>query len=443
MFPDVSPFTRSACAGPATSCTPLVRSTERRPSREVLGSPARMQDAIARDLAAIARISAVPTLLRTMRQATDLRFTLIARVLPDRWVACAVHDDIEFGLKVGGELDVATTLCSQVRDTHQPVVIDHATEDDVYCTHPTPKMYRFESYIAVPIFRRDGSYFGNVCGLDPLPRKLKDEKTLDMVKLFAEVVSLQLEAEEGHEGAQLELSEQREVARLREEFMALLGHDLRDPLTSIVTGMALLHEQLGDAAQRHSIERMAKRSERMLSLLDSVTDLARGRLGGGIEVEMADIDGLPARLAHVIEDVKTASPDRHVNVEVRCDLPLCCDEKRVAQALLNLLANAVQHGAAGSPVDVVFNGDASVFEMSVINQGPAIAPALRTRLFHPYFRREPRPQSRAGGLGLGLYIVSEIATAHGGTVEVVSSDERTMFTFRIPRGAQDRPLVRP
>lgn len=113
-------------------------------------------DALARDLAAIARISAVPTILKTVRQSTGLRFTVVARVLRNRWVACAVHDEIEFGLKVGGELDVATTLCSQVRDTLAPVVIECASTDAHYCNHPSPKKYGFESYISVPIFRRTG-----------------------------------------------------------------------------------------------------------------------------------------------------------------------------------------------------------------------------------------------------------------------------------------------
>jgi hypothetical protein len=109
-----------------------------------------MAGALADDLAAIARISAVPTILRTIREATGLRFTLVARVLPDRWVACALHDEIQFGLDVGGELDVATTLCAKVRDTREPVVIDHASVDPQYCQHPAPKTYGFESYIAGP-----------------------------------------------------------------------------------------------------------------------------------------------------------------------------------------------------------------------------------------------------------------------------------------------------
>lgn len=115
-----------------------------------------MTDPLQKDLAGIARISAVPAILRTMSATTGLRFTLISRVTTERWIACAVHDEIDFGIKAGGELDVATTLCSEVRDSHEAIVIDQASTDPIYREHRTPKMYGFESYVAVPIFRRNG-----------------------------------------------------------------------------------------------------------------------------------------------------------------------------------------------------------------------------------------------------------------------------------------------
>src|SRR4051794_4504988 len=149
-----------------------------------------LSDPLERDLAAIGRISAVPTILRTMRASTGLRVTMIARVTGERWLACAVHDEIEFGLKPGGELDVAATLCSEVRDPRKPLVIDQASADPLFKHHQCPKLYNFESYVAVPIFRRNGDYFGNICGLDPQPRSLRDGKTLASLELFSELISV-------------------------------------------------------------------------------------------------------------------------------------------------------------------------------------------------------------------------------------------------------------
>jgi hypothetical protein len=140
-------------------------------------------DPLRQDIAAVGRLSAVPTILRVVAEVTGMRFGVIARVTADQWVACAVHDEISFGLTPGGTLEVATTLCSKVRDTLAPVVMNEASTDPEHCGHPTPKMYGFESYISVPIFLTDGSYFGNVCALDPRPLDVNQPRVLSMMRL--------------------------------------------------------------------------------------------------------------------------------------------------------------------------------------------------------------------------------------------------------------------
>ncbi|HEY0134603.1 MAG TPA: GAF domain-containing sensor histidine kinase [Nannocystis sp.] len=388
---------------------------------------------IARDLAAIARIEAVPTILRTIRESTGLRFTLIARVLPDRWVACAVHDELDFGLRPGSELEVATTLCSQVRDTHEPVVIDHVSHDTGYCDHPTPKMFGFESYIAVPIFRQSGEYFGNICGLDPEPRTLSDAKTLNMLRLFSQLISLQLAAEDRHQRSQAELGQQRETSELREQFIAVLGHDLRNPLSSIGMGTELLLRRSTDAGDRRVLERIRSSARRIGALVDDVMDLARGRFGGGIKLRTGAVTDLATRLRHVIDEVQAAHPNRPIELSTTLAGPVTCDEQRVEQLLSNLLTNAIAHGDADTPITVALRGEADAIELAVTNLGAAISEEARPRLFQPYFRggrSNPRD-----GLGLGLYIVSEIARAHGGRVDVDSADSRTTFTLRMPRVA--------
>ena len=390
-----------------------------------------MAPPIEQDLSAIARIGAVPMILRTVRELTDLRLTLVARVLPDRWVACAVHDEIDFGLLPGGELDVKTTFCSVVRETSEPVAMDHASQDRKYRDHPTPKMYGFESYVAVPLHRKNGEYFGTLCGLDPLPRPVNNSKTLSTFKLFAELISTQLEAEEEHSQARAELVTQREAAQLREQFIAVLGHDVRNPLGSIVMGTELLLLRATDPADRRTLERVRGSARRIAALVDDVLDLARGQLGGGLEVEPADVSDLAIRLHHVVDEVQSAHPGRPISVEVTTAQSVRCDEKRVEQLLSNLLANAVQHGAPHTPIAVVVGGDERSFVLSVANQGSTIPPETQQRLFQPYFRGGQSGQR--DGLGLGLYIVSEIARAHRGTIAVSSEAGKTVFTFTMPR----------
>ena len=109
---------------------------------------------------AVERVTTVPAILKVMSELTGMRYAVVARVTDNRWIACAVLDRMDFGLPPGGELEVASTLCSEVRDQKAPIVIEHASKDTVFCNHPTPKKYGIESYIAVPIVLESGEFFG-------------------------------------------------------------------------------------------------------------------------------------------------------------------------------------------------------------------------------------------------------------------------------------------
>src|SRR5277367_373856 len=126
------------------------------------------------DVAAVASIKAIPSLLNIVCRTTGMRFAAVARVTEDRWIACAVRDDIEFGLQPGGELKVETTICHEIRQSHRAVVIDHVAEDEVFAGHHTPALYGFQSYISVPITLADGRIFGTLCAIDPRPARLKN-----------------------------------------------------------------------------------------------------------------------------------------------------------------------------------------------------------------------------------------------------------------------------
>ena len=115
-----------------------------------------MRPSAAADIATINRISAVPAILQVVTEMTGMRFAAVARVTPNSWTACAVLDNLGFGLKPGGELDLVTTLCFESMNSQLPILIDKASEDPLYHDHPTPKIYRFESYFTIPVFRTDG-----------------------------------------------------------------------------------------------------------------------------------------------------------------------------------------------------------------------------------------------------------------------------------------------
>jgi signal transduction histidine kinase len=385
------------------------------------------------DLAAVAKIDVVPTILEVVCRTTGLGFAAVARVTEDRWIACAVRDEIAFGLQPGGELSVETTICNEIRDSGQAVVIDHVAGDELFCRHPTPKMYGFQSYIAVPITRPDGQFFGTLCGLDPRPARLNTPETIGTFKLFASLIGFHLAAQDRLRASETALATERQSAELREQFIAVLGHDLRNPLTAIDGGAQLLLAMpLGDRAKRIAalIENSAGR---MAGLIDNVLDFARARLGSGIGVVRAVDPRLEARLEHVVAELRTAWPDRLIESEISLRLPVACDSARIAQLLSNLLANALTHGDKAGPVRVRARSDESGFELSVANRGEPIPPDTVDRLFQPFQRASARPGQQ--GLGLGLYIASEIARAHDSSLEVTSSSEETRFTFRMPTRA--------
>ncbi|WP_426427129.1 GAF domain-containing sensor histidine kinase [Pseudomonas palmensis] len=390
-----------------------------------------MSTAITADLATIARINAVPAILQVICETTGMRFAAVARVTENNWTACAVLDNLGFGLGVGGELDVATTLCHEIRGSHQTIVIDKASEDARYCHHPTPRLYRFESYISVPVFRTNGSFFGTICALDPAPAALTGSAIQPMMESFARLLTIQIESEEAAQQTEAALKKELAIAELREQFIAVLGHDLRNPLFAITAGAELLVKRLGDARSRTIAEHILASGRRATELVRDVLDFARGRLGNGIMVNIQPCPDLDTALRQVASELQRVYPQRVIRLHIDDLSGMCCDRERITQLLSNLLANALNHGDANSPVDVSARIEQQVFTLGVHNQGVPIAPAVMAQLFQPFSRPlDGTPQS---GLGLGLYIANQIALAHGGRMEVVSSREAgTLFSLRLP-----------
>jgi sigma-B regulation protein RsbU (phosphoserine phosphatase) len=225
------------------------------------------------------------------------------------------------------------------------------------------------------------------------------------------------------------ISEERETAALREQFIAVLGHDLRNPLAAIDGALRLIRKTpLNDRAA--SIAEMVQMSvARMASLIDDVMDLARGRLGGGLELKKSTANLTPV-LEHAVEELRIAWPGREIQTSFTLPRPVSCDPKRLAQLLSNLLANAITHGASEGPILVRASEDGDCFELSIINTGEPIPSAALERLFQPFTREDVRPNQQ--GLGLGLYIASQIAIAHRGNLAVESSEAETKFSLRFP-----------
>lgn len=391
-----------------------------------------MNRSVTEDISAISRINAVPAILQVISETTGLRFAAVARVTADSWTACAVLDRINFGLQVGGELDVTTTLCHEIHASHETIIISKVSEDERYRNHHTPRMYGFESYVSAPVFRTDGSFFGTVCALDPLPANLSEVPTLAMMESFAKLLAVQLEAEERFEATEAALLDAQQTAELREQFIALLGHDLRNPLASIMSGAQLLQRRTQDPAITSIAGHMLTATRRASRLVDDVLDFARGRLGNGIPLNIRDCDNLHATLTHIVSEMQSSHPQRSLHSQIDKLDRIRCDSDRLAQLLSNLLANALTHGATDGSVLVSARIEDDSFVLAVNNPGEPIPPERLIHLFQPYWRE---PSSTKSGLGLGLYIANEIALSHGGRMRATSTAEAgTTFTFSMPTG---------
>jgi signal transduction histidine kinase len=388
---------------------------------------------------AIQRIGAVPKILDVVGRMTGMGFVAIARVTSNQWVCCAVRDNISFGLKEGGALQVETTICNEIRQHGQTVVINDVETDGAFCNHPTPAMYGFRSYISAPIIQGDGTIWGTLCAIDPQPRDLKRPEILGTFQLLGELIAAQLELNTRLEQSQADLRisqanllDERKTAELREQFIGVLGHDLRNPLASVDAGMRVLLRNPDRLKAPEIILGIQKSVLRMAGLVDNIMDFARGRLGGGLTLRRDAKQPLTPVLEQVIAELRAVWPDVAIEATLDVDEPVDCDRGKMGQLFSNLLGNAITYGDQGTPVRVSARTIGGAFELAVTNYGQSMSDKAMENLFKPYTRGD-RPSQQ--GLGLGLYIASQIAQAHGGTLKATSTADETRFVFEMPQQA--------
>ena len=227
-----------------------------------------------------------------------------------------------------------------------------------------------------------------------------------------------------------------EIEQSKDRFLAILGHDLRTPLSAIITSTKFMLET-GELPEPHLtlVTRIANSSSRMNSMVEDLLDFTRTRFGDGIPIVRANVD-LRKIVTDVASEIGSTYPDSAVQVETGGDLRGQWDGDRLTQAFTNLVSNAVQHGASEAPIKVVASELPGEVQVAIHNEGPVI-PA--DRLAHLF---DAMKQARGNGardkdhLGLGLYIVDKIVSAHGGSIEVNSTREHgTTFIVHLPRAA--------
>lgn len=225
---------------------------------------------------------------------------------------------------------------------------------------------------------------------------------------------------------------EHEAIELRDQFIAVLGHDLRNPLAAVLAGISLLQRR-GALPDREEmiLREMAGSVARANALIDDVLDFARGKLGNGVIVARDPNRPLGPVLELVLGEIRAVARNRTFEKRIDLKHPVDCDPDRIGQMASNLLGNAVSHGAPETPIILTAITTDKHFQLSVTNGGSPIPADVRDQLFQPFFRGGDGTKGK--GLGLGLFIVKEIASAHGGSMTIVSDKEKTIFTFTMPR----------
>jgi signal transduction histidine kinase len=224
-----------------------------------------------------------------------------------------------------------------------------------------------------------------------------------------------------------------EIEEARERFLAILGHDLRNPLGAIATSAKfLLETDVSPEEEADLVRGIDKASHRMGDLVNDMLDLALSQLGDSVPIRRAPTD-LRSIVSDVVAEVSASYPRARIESQHSGNLTGNWDASRLAQAFTNLLGNAVQHGDSRQPIRIDLQSDAEAVVVAIHNAGPAISPEKRDRIFNGMSPDTP-PDPANRHLGLGLFIVDKIVAAHGGTIDVRSTDTSgTTFTVRLPK----------
>lgn len=391
------------------------------------------------DVERAGRLGSIPEVLRIVAQLTGMRFAAVARVTDQHWIACQVHGGDGLGLEPGSQLELRLTFCDSICRNRQPIFFAQASADPRFRDHPITHHFGFESYVSVPILQEDGSVFGTLCALDPEPRPMSP-LLVEKIELLAQLVGAQLQTEARAEHSELqsraarsELGKASASARLREELIGILGHDLRNPLLSmraLVDMLALDQLNQRNAVALRSMQRSLLRME---ELIDFALDFARGGDFGWIALDYGNSGELQEALLQVVAETRAAYAAQMLSAHVAIDEPVHCDAVRMAQLLGSLMINAIVHGKPESLIKVSATSGGGYLDLLVHNLDGIADKQLATLKVSmlPHAGRHPQP-----GMDLGLHMAAEIARAHHGELQITSGSDGTRFALRIPTKAQ-------
>lgn len=280
----------------------------------------------------------------------------------------------------------------------------------------------------MPLYRLDGELFGTLCSLDPNPTDVSEED-LELFQLFGNLIAYELDADDKARQRETELEKITAESESQRRFMSILGHDLRNPLSTIMMAASLQRrENLTPEKNLEMAEKIIKTAKRMQYLIEDLLETTQSIGENDINIVTKPI-ALSRICQGIVEEFKISHPDAKIefNAEEKCFGEW--DERRIGQILANLLSNAISYGQAETPIKVNLTEDFERIVIQVNNRGEIITDEAKQHLFTAFWRGSKKGGNNSGGLGLGLYIVKRIVEAHRGTIAVESNrEDGTTFT---------------
>jgi hypothetical protein len=234
-------------------------------------------------------------------------------------------------------------------------------------------------------------------------------------------------------GTSTNIDERRRTDTFRDLFIGILGHDLRNPLNTIMMAARMMSMRGELSPENESmLARLIASGVRIQRMIDQLLDMTRARLAGGIPIARGGEQDVVTIVMKIIDELRTVHPRRAIHLFADGPCAASVDADRIEQVVSNLVTNALAHGEPSKPVTVRVTEDDHAVRIGVHNQGDPIDPSFVPLLFNPFARKEQR--GRSDGLGLGLYIAERIVFMHGGKIEVESSPETgTRFDVTLPK----------
>lgn len=406
-----------------------------------------------KDIQDISLITAIPTMLNVICRTTGMGFAAVARVTEDKWITCSVRDEIGFGLKPGDELKIETTICNEIRQSGKAVIIDSVKDHPHFCSHHTPAIYGFQSYISVPIVKKDGSFFGTLCAIDPKSNVLTSVSVSEMFNLFADLISFHLNALDAVRNIETKLAAEqifnlelekkvfertieleksnKELLKINKElqsFTYISSHDLQEPLRKIQTIASLIEERENSNLSEKGKDYFKRIQISALRMRTLINDLLTYSRTNPVENNFQSVN-LKNIIDVVINDLDDSITTRQAKIYVNVKHSISAIDFQMKQLFYNLINNALKFSSPERISEIKIDsktGTSDFFNnpllsknltyccITISDNGVGFDKQYSNKIFELFQRLNSK--NDYDGTGIGLTIAKKIVENHNGII---------------------------